>query len=245
MRGRPEVETTARPTATTCVSVWTLPLDVARRLRVSDLPDADERARAGRFLRQDDSARFVAGRVLLRIAAADMLRCKPRAVGLARHCPVCGSKDHGRPVVAGADDGPQLSLTHAGGVIAVAAAGGPVGIDVEPYDEHADHAAVAREMLTANELAIACASEGSLASRAFQDLWTLKEAFLKASGLTLDDMRDVDVSAALPGPAWIARGCSRFLCRTLALAPGYAGALASLDVPVRLRDAVAAAHPPA
>jgi phosphopantetheinyl transferase len=223
------------------VSVWALPLGAARHLRVADLPGADERASAGRFLRPDDSARFVAGRVLLRIAAADILGCEADAVDLARRCPVCGSDEHGRPIVAGAGGGgPRLSLTHAGEVIAVAAADGPVGIDVEPYDEHADHAAVARAMLTADELAVAAESR-----RAFHDLWTLKEAFLKASGLTLDDMRDVDVSAALSDPAWIAHGPSRLLCRTLALAPGHAGALASLDVPVNLRDAVAAAQPPA
>ena len=44
----------------------------------------------------------------------------------------CGSADHGRPYVVTADGpAPQVSLSYAEGLVAVAWADGPVGIDVE------------------------------------------------------------------------------------------------------------------
>jgi phosphopantetheinyl transferase len=224
----------------TAVRLWVLPIDAARRLRVEPLLEDAERERSTRFRRSDDVARFVASRVLLRFAAAELLRCEPRSVRLTRHCPVCHSNEHGRPVVAGATGGPYLSLTHGGDVIAVAAAEEPVGIDVEPYAERHDLEAVMREMLTATERAIVEASERTHGCDRFHDLWTLKEAFFQAGGLTLDDMRHVDVSAALAGPAWIQHGASRFLCQRLELASGHAGALAAYDTGVVRRDAAGA-----
>ena len=49
-----------------------------------------------------------------------------------RLCPRCGSSGHGRPYVVTADGpAPQVSLSYAEGLVAVAWADGPVGIDIE------------------------------------------------------------------------------------------------------------------
>lgn len=52
------------------------------------------------------------------------------AVTVGRHCPTCGSTDHGRPVVPGRPD-VHVSLARAGGRAVVAVAGVPLGVDVE------------------------------------------------------------------------------------------------------------------
>jgi 4'-phosphopantetheinyl transferase len=222
------------------VRLWVLPLDIARSMRVDHLLDDDERDRSAGFRRRDDAVRFVAGRVLLRLAAADLLERRAQDVGLTRHCPVCHSTEHGRPVVVGAGDRAHLSLTHGGDVIAVAAAAEPVGIDVESHGRRRDLDAVARQVLTAAERAAIGTSGRAAGASPFHDLWTLKEAFIKACGLTLDDLGEIDVLAALAGPAWIEHGSFRLLCRRLELAPGHAGALASSGPLIVTRDAVAA-----
>jgi 4'-phosphopantetheinyl transferase len=220
--------------------LWVLPLDIARGLRVDHLLDDAERDRSAGFRQRDDAVRYEAGRVLLRLAAADLLGRRAQDVRLTRHCPVCHSTEHGRPVVVGAADRAHLSLTHGGDVIAVAAASEPVGIDVEPHGRRADLAALAQQVLTAAERAAISRSARAPGSSPFHELWTLKEAFIKACGLTLDDLGEIDVLAALEGPAWIEHGSSRLLCRRLELAPGHAGALASAGARIVTRDAVGA-----
>ena len=217
------------------VRLWVLPLDVARDLRVDHVLGGAERDRAARFRQPDDAARYVAGRVLLRLAAADLLGLRAQDVRLARRCPVCHSTEHGRPVVVGAAGRAHLSLTHGGGVIAVAAGTAPVGIDVEPHVRPRDLDALAQQVLTAAERA----AIGAAADR-FHELWTLKEAFIKACGLTLDALGEIDVLAALAAPAWIEHGPVRLLCRRLELAPAHAAALASSDARVVTSDAVGA-----
>jgi phosphopantetheinyl transferase len=224
----------------TGVRLWVLPLDVARRMPLAHLLGDDERDRCDRFRRRDDAVRFAAGRVLLRVAAGDLLECRAQDVGLSRLCPVCRSTEHGRPVVMGVAGAPYLSLTHGGDVIAVAAAAEPVGIDVEPYGGGGDLDGVGRRVLTAAERAAVGAAGRTAGGAAFHDLWTLKEAFLKAGGLTLDDLGGVEVLPALAGPAWIEHGACRLLCRPLELAPGHAGALAASTARIVERDAIAA-----
>ena len=222
------------------VRLWVLPLDTARGLRVDHLLDDGERDRSARFMQRDDAVRYEAGRVLLRLAAADLLGRRARDVRLTRHCPVCHSTEHGRPVVAGAADRAHLSLTHGGDVIAVAAAAEPVGIDVEPHGRRRDLDAIAHDVLTAAERAAIDPAGRAAGPSQFHDLWTLKEAFIKACGLTLDDLGEIDVLAALAGPAWIEHGSFRLLCRRLELAPGHAGALASSGARILTQDAVGA-----
>jgi 4'-phosphopantetheinyl transferase len=222
------------------VHLWVLPLDIARGLQVGHLLDEGERDRAAGFRQRDDAVRYEAGRVLLRVAAADLLGRRAQDVRLTRHCPVCGSTEHGRPVVAGAGDRAHLSLTHGGDVIAVAAAVEPVGIDVEPHGRPRDLDGLAQQVLTAAERAAIGPAPRAAGASPFHDLWTLKEAFIKACGLTLDDLGEIDVLAALAGPAWIEHGSFRLLCRRLELAPGHAGALASSGARILTQDAVGA-----
>lgn len=83
-----------------------------------------------------------ATRAELRAAAHDHLR-----VRVTRLCPRCGSTDHGRPHARGT----HLSLAYAPGVVVVARAGTPVGVDVEPGP---------RSTWTRLEAVLKCTGEG-------------------------------------------------------------------------------------
>ena len=71
-------------------------------------------------------------RAELRELGHAILREELGASSVGRLCPRCGSPEHGRPYVVLPDaDAPQVSLSYAEGLVAVAWADGPVGIDVE------------------------------------------------------------------------------------------------------------------
>ncbi|MDQ1104615.1 4'-phosphopantetheinyl transferase family protein [Nocardioides zeae] len=94
-----------------------------------------ERTRVDRLRRPEDRDDHVAAHVLVRRVAAALLADGGRAVGagdlvLEQRCPGCGDDTHGRPAVAG-EDGLHVSLSHARGWVAAAAAHRPCGIDVE------------------------------------------------------------------------------------------------------------------
>ena len=68
----------------------------------------------------------------LRELAHTILRDELGAVDVGRLCPRCGSGDHGRPyAVVPGGTAPRVSLSYALGLVAVAWADGPVGIDIE------------------------------------------------------------------------------------------------------------------
>jgi hypothetical protein len=74
----------------------------------------------------------VSDRAELRSLAEAVLRVELGAVSVGRLCPRCGGGDHGRPYAVIPDGpAPQISLSYAEGLVAVAWADGPVGIDVE------------------------------------------------------------------------------------------------------------------
>jgi hypothetical protein len=74
----------------------------------------------------------VTDRAELRALAEAVLRDEVGVSSLGRLCPRCGSSSHGRPYVVTPDGpAPQVSLSYADGLVAVAWADGPVGIDIE------------------------------------------------------------------------------------------------------------------
>jgi phosphopantetheinyl transferase len=84
----------------------------------------------------------------------------------------------GKPECAG---GPALSLSHSGDVVLCALAEAPVGVDVEAGPPR-DAAALAERYFTTLEAAWVAADPAAR----FCQLWVLKEAYLKATGLGLE-----------------------------------------------------------
>lgn len=134
-----------------------------------------ERHRIASMRREDDRARFLAARRLLRATVADVTGTDPSSSRLEQRCDRCGG-EHGRPTVAvDGHAGPSVSLAHAGGVVVVAVASRPVGVDIEPAMPV--HDGVKSMAFTPAERARHAGDCTGLLRT-----WVRKEAILKATG---------------------------------------------------------------
>ncbi len=150
--------------------------DPASRARQLALLSAEEQARHIGFQSGRDRHQYLVSHALLRQALSLFAPVAPHAWQFARDA-------HGRPYIAGpAGHGSlRFSLSHTRGLAVVAVAQNvDVGVDVEAARPHPDLGGVAAAAFTAAEVA-------QLAARPelFYDIWTLKEAYVKARGLGL------------------------------------------------------------
>ena len=108
---------------------WTTSvLDAVSRTRALRMLSGPERDRLTSEMAHRAEA-FLAGRLLLRQLAGELLGLDPRDVPLVASCPDC-AREHGRPQIEGSDL--QVSLSHGGdAVVAVAIVGARVGVDIE------------------------------------------------------------------------------------------------------------------
>ncbi|WP_137391131.1 4'-phosphopantetheinyl transferase family protein [Rhodoligotrophos defluvii] len=165
----------------------------------------DEQARAERFRRAEDRARFVIGRAMLRQLLGRYLDRAPGDIHLH-------TTDGGKPVLP---DMPQLSfsVSHSGGHVVLALSrAGSVGIDVERVRDVADLDSMIGRCFSTRERALIDASAGNERLLAFFRAWTRKEAFLKMLGTGLVDALDqidcspcADRTLQVSGP----QGCAR------------------------------------
>ena len=150
-----------------------------------------ERGRAAAYVKAVDRDRFTVGCALSRLVLGGLLGIPAASVPLTRECDSCGGP-HGRPRVTGT--GLHLSVSHSGSHVALAVtAAGPVGVDVERITP--DSVDLAGSVLAADEHRLLAGLSGADRTAAFFQLWTRKEAALKAAGTGLRvAMTDVDVS---------------------------------------------------
>ena len=145
--------------------------------QLSEIFDADEQLRAGRFKVEAGRRRFVAAHIMLRVVLGRTVGAPPGQLRFR-----AGAR--GKPSLAAPDAGPtpRFNLSHSGDVAVVAIADAELGVDVEAH----------RPVTNAERLATRFFSEGerrwlSLQSEgrrdaAFLSIWTCKEAYLKAIG---------------------------------------------------------------
>jgi len=177
--------------------VWLVPSgrgDEAEDEASLGLLSAGERARAGRFVRPDDRATYVAAHAALRRLAGARVGRDPAALRLGcEDCPLCGGP-HGRPTLLDppTGGGTQLSLSRTTGLAAVALSPAVVGVDVEVTTRDVD----LDDLLVALHPHERPVADRSAALR----LWVRKEAYLKGLGTGLGvDPAGIDLSADPPG----------------------------------------------
>jgi 4'-phosphopantetheinyl transferase len=144
------------------------------------LLDANERARVLRLRFAADRAQLIASHALLRSVLGVYMQCAPATLRLER-------EERGKPFLAVGESPPSFNLSHAGthAVLAVTACAAEIGVDTERHRSGRRFEALARRHFASVEVAqfAALPEAGRLAC--FYDLWTLKEAYVKARGMGL------------------------------------------------------------
>ena len=149
----------------------------ALRHLISRLVETD-RIRLDRFLRFEDKLAFALGRQLVQTMLSE---CAPEPSG---GWPL-EVGDSGKPRLLRSDNVPDLrfNITHSAGLVAVAVTlGREVGIDAESVRDDIDHFEIARTYLPTAEVTLLRVLDGKHQRDAFFALWTLREAYLKATG---------------------------------------------------------------
>lgn len=153
----------------------------------STLLDEAELARAARFRFQADRERFILGHGMLRDLLGNYLEHDPAALDIQRGT-------FGKPFVEGTRLRFNLSDTKDALLIALTL-DEEIGADIETMGRTVDHMAVGEHYFTPEE--IATMTNAANGKKRFLELWTRKEAVLKASGVgIMDDLRVLRVDAA-------------------------------------------------
>jgi 4'-phosphopantetheinyl transferase len=142
-------------------------------------PDEYEHAQRLRF--RDDARDYAVAHALLRRELSRGSSTAPAAWSFDRGA-------HGKPFLAGhGAAAPALSLSHTRGMVACAVAPPEtaIGVDVEANQRDLDAQRLAERFFAATEVAALAALPEPARRERFYDLWTVKEAIVKAAGLAL------------------------------------------------------------
>ncbi|GAA0392834.1 hypothetical protein GCM10009530_50260 [Microbispora corallina] len=154
----------------------------------------EEHRRAERFTRKRDRLDFVAAHLLVRHCAAELLGSRACVLTVVQRCERCG-QGHGRPWLAEAPE-VSISLAHTSGYVCAVAGAGRVGVDAE----HATSGPADHNLKTLALTPAEATLVGDDNSRLIRQ-WVRKEALVKRGELTLDRLREADLSALPLGGA--------------------------------------------
>lgn len=140
---------------------------------------SEERTRCSRLMFSVDRRDFAAAHILLRQSLSASELRDPREWAFVR-------SPSGKPLLDDREDrGRRLAfnLSHTRGMVAcVVARGADVGIDVERVSASGDMLDLARRWFSSRELTDLERCEDSARAARFTEMWTLKEAHVKATG---------------------------------------------------------------
>jgi 4'-phosphopantetheinyl transferase len=221
------------------VDLWATALDPATPTlaRLERLLDADERARAARFVFAPDARRFRVARGTLREILGGYLGVAPADVRFAYAAA-------GKPALAApfTGAGVEFNLSHSGEIALYAIADQRrIGIDVEQIRPLDDMEALAERNFSAAERRALFAVAPAQRAVAFFACWTRKEAYIKALGDGLGHPLDsLTVSLGAGEPARFLEiggepaAAARWTLAALDVGAGYEAAVA-VDGPATVR----------
>ncbi|NII54945.1 4'-phosphopantetheinyl transferase superfamily protein [Luteibacter sp. SG786] len=192
-----------------------------------DVLDRRERARAARFRFRRDRDTYVLAHAAWRVALGICLGVDAREVPLA-------CTGDGQPCLAGTTL--STSLSHSSEYVAFAVCpAATVGVDVEQWPARIDLEALMPMFCTREERAAMASLDEGERTRALLELWTRKEALLKAFGVGL--LADPATVAAPAGHAQMppAKALHYPPCHTRNL-PADDGWIGALAAPPAIRD---------
>ncbi|MDO8271853.1 MAG: 4'-phosphopantetheinyl transferase superfamily protein [Gammaproteobacteria bacterium] len=146
------------------------------------LLSADELQRHARLRLEGDRRRFLITRAAIRsVLSSYFPDAQPAQWQFSRNA-------WGRPAIAAPvlDSGIQFNISHAQGLIVIAVTErGDLGVDVEYTGRRCRTLALANRYFSKQEIAALQSLSVSAQRERFFDLWTLKEAYIKACGMGL------------------------------------------------------------
>lgn len=159
------------------VELWLVDVGGSAHLAESALVlSGDEIARANRFYRAEDRARFMLTRAALRRLLADASGRRPEDLAFT-------IGPFGKPVLAGRED-LHFNVSHSSALALIGLSPlRPIGVDIELMRENIDELALAEAFFCEDEHRFLKNLEGAAQLDAFYKIWTCKEAVLKAFGV--------------------------------------------------------------
>lgn len=195
------------------VHIWRAALDEAGWPAPERLP-AEERERAGQFLRPEAASRWVASRWALRRVLGEYLGVAPAAVELE-------VGERGKPFLRG-NRGPEFNLSHSEGLALVAVAEREVGVDIEAIVPGRDLPALAERALELRDVAAVRSASPSARPAVFYAAWARHEARLKCLGIGLADASLQSTTSEVADRRLV----GEVAVENLDIAPSYAAAVA-------------------
>jgi 4'-phosphopantetheinyl transferase len=211
------------------IHVWRVNVDQSPSSveRFAQMLSSDEQERAAQFRRVKDCDRFIVARGSLRVILARYLDREPHQLRF-----VYG--EQGKPALAAdSQKAVRFNVSHSQSLALFAVARDcEVGIDLEAVQTDFDVEGISRRYLPAREAALICAAPVEMRHEIFFTCWTLKEAYVKASGSGLSTLLeqieilpDANSSGMIFGITAEAEESSRWWSHRLPALPGYAAAL--------------------
>ena len=155
------------------IHLWLARLDTGAIDAAGPVLSAEELQRRDRLRMPHLRRRFDACRTLLRRLIGRYLNCPARTVSFSYGA-------QGKPAVPGL----EFNLSHSGDRMAVAfAREAPLGLDIEEIAPRLHARDIADRYFTPEERALLATPNDTLFRRRFFQLWTAKEAVMKATGL--------------------------------------------------------------
>lgn len=171
------------------IDVWFLSLaqDAGTIERARTFLNRDELARADRFIHERDAERNILAHGLMRHLLAEATGQHPENVQFK-------FGKYKKPFLAG-EQNVQFNLSDTKDALIIAMTEGEeIGADIETMERKVDHNAIADHYFTEDEKALIL-NDKIEGKRRFLELWTKKEAILKATGVgIMDDLKILDTS---------------------------------------------------
>lgn len=182
--------------------LFSLEIPTAQRAELEPLLSESEAVRARRFLAPLHGQRYLVAHARLRQLLAQTLQQDAQSLEFTEG-------PHGKPELGGAAtaSGLKFNLSHSGAMGLVGWSWRRhIGVDVEVWREMRDDAALVRRYFSPAEIAAWESLPPTERTEAFFNLWTRKEAYIKALGLGLSlPLASFDVSHGSGSAAMLLR----------------------------------------
>lgn len=160
------------------LAVWTKVADYCDTTNLKARISQQENERATRFHFRQDHDSYIVAHALKRVLLGAITEADPLALSFEIN-------NYGKPILATSLARPDIhfNISHTKGMVAVAVAHhAQIGIDVEWINPRINTSELVRSYFADQDTALLNTLPSSQKVKSFYHLWTLKEAFIKATG---------------------------------------------------------------